>query len=281
MKLINPLEDTNEYLYHYTSSETALEYILKTGTLLLNSFKSVNDPRESKHWDISPRIRADINLGLEEYHALSLEISHILKSNAKLVCFSQDKPESQNAWQPKALLQRGFAKSSMWHHYADKHKGVCLMFSREKLLNALSRQLKSEQLFNGRVTYTDQGILPKLGNDPFSVDLISIQNEENYFRVIQSHLNSWYKELFLTKLSDWSHEDEYRYVYLDDDLSPRLINFEDSLEAIVLGEGTIDDYDDFLNYCVTYKADIANLIWRNGFPKIEQPQQPYITHRVL
>lgn len=282
MKLINPLEDASAYLYHYTSTETALEYILKTGTLLFNSFSRVNDPRESKYWDISTLIRADINFEPEQYDALSSEISQILKSSAKLVCFSQDKPESQNAWQPRALLQRGFAKPSMWHHYANGHNGVCLMFSREKLLKSINKQLHSKQLFHGQVAYTNEGILPKLQNDQFSIDLRSVHNEESYFQAIQSHFDFWYRDLFLTKLSDWSHEDEYRYIYLDEDDQPTLVDFEESLEAIVIGEGAIEKHrDDFLKHCITYKADIANLIWRNGFPKVEHLAQPHITHRNL
>lgn len=280
MKLINPLEDANAYLYHYTSSDTALRHILRTGTLLLNSFSRVNDPRESKHWDLSPYIRADANLTLEQYDAISKEISQILKANAKLICFSQDKQSSQNVWQPEALLKRGFAKPAMWHHYANKHNGVCLMFNREKLLGTINKQLNAEKLFYGKVAYSDKGIIPKMKNDAFIINLLSVRDSESYFLAIQDHFDYWYEELFLKKLSDWSNEDEYRCVYLDDNPEPLLVEFGDSLEAIVIGErATNDNHDDFLRYCVMYKADIADLKWHNGYPKIEHAGQPWITHR--
>lgn len=282
MKLINPLEDDNAFLYHYTSSDTALRHILKTGTLLFNSFGKVNDPRESKHWDISPHVRGNIELELEQYVEISREVSEILKSNAKLICFSEDKPESRNAWQPEALLKRGFAKPSMWHHYGKGHDGVCFMFNREKLYEIISEQVNSQQLFHGQVIYSDQGILTKLQKDPFIVDLLSVEDQESYFYAIQNHFEVWYEDLFLKKLSDWSNEDEYRFVYLDDESKPRLIHFGDALEAIVIGEKAAKhNYDDFLRYCVIYQADIAGLIWRNGYPKIEHPGQLYITHRHL
>ena len=111
MKLINPLLDENKYLYHYTSCDTALNYILENRTLMFNSFSNVNDPRESKSWDISPFVREGLNLSMDELTSISRKASDILKKNAKLICFSRDNSSAKGAQQPWALFDRGFAKS--------------------------------------------------------------------------------------------------------------------------------------------------------------------------
>jgi hypothetical protein len=282
MKLINPLPPDASYLYHYTSADTALNYILKNGTLKFNSFSQVNDPRESKACDFSPFVRDDLNLSREQYDSISREISDVLKANAKIVCFSQDKDAAIGKWQPEALLDRGFAKPSMWHHYGDKHCGLCLMFEWNKLNQAFLKQLDSGRLISGKVDYSNKGILPNLSKDPFVVNLIQVREIGDYYSAIKNHLNFWFQDLFLRKLSDWKNEDEYRWIYLDDNLGPIYVGFEGALEAIVIGEHVPNSYyEDILRYCVKYHADVTNLNWRNGYPKIEHPGQPHITHRHL
>lgn len=282
LKLVNPLPPDASYLYHYTTTYTALNHILKNGTLKLNSFSQVNDPRESKAWDVSPFVRIDLNLSLEQYDAISREVSNILKANAKLVCFSRDKDEATGKWQPKALLDRGFAKPSMWHHYGDRYKGLCLMFDRNKLNNAFDKQLDKNRLVSGKVNYSNEGIISKIVDDPFVINLTAVNSVKSYINTIQSHLNIWFRELFLRKLNDWANEDEYRWVYLDFHPNPVFVSFEDALEAIIIGEHVPNAYyEDILRYCVKYRADVTNLNWYNGYPKIDHPGQPYITHKHL
>src|SRR5216684_1352726 len=156
-ELINPLPSDAFYLYHYTSTNTALNHILKTGTLMFNSFQKVNDPRESKQWEISTMVNGDLNLKHKDYQLIAREVSQTLKGNAKVACFSRDKVEAVGKWQPEASLHRGFAKPSMWHYYANKHNGLCLMFNKVKLENAIKKQLDERQLVSGRVIYSHEG----------------------------------------------------------------------------------------------------------------------------
>lgn len=282
MKLINPLPRDAPYLYHYTSADTAINCILKDGTLKFNPFSQVNDPRESKAWDMSPFVRADLSLSLEEYDAISRSISDTLKSNAKLVCFSCDKDESVGKWQPEALLDRGFAKPGMWHHYGNEHVGLCLMFDRNRLNEAFKKKLRSDRLVSGRVAYSNDGIVPNPSLDPFVVNLIHMRTSEDYRAAIKSHLHTWFRDLFLRKLVDWECENEFRWIYFDDNPDPVYVNFADALEAIVVGADVPESrYEDVLRYCVRHRADVANLNWHNGYPKVEHCGQPYITHKHL
>ncbi len=153
-----------------------------------------------------------LNLELDQYDAISREVSDILKANTKLVGFSRDKNEAAGKWQPEALLDRGFAKPSMWHHYGGKHNGLCLMFDRDKLNNAFIKRLDQSRLVSGEVHYSNQGILPRPGDDPFVIKLTIVSSTTSYLSAIQSHLNRWFSELFLRKLPDWANEDEYRWI---------------------------------------------------------------------
>jgi hypothetical protein len=47
---LKPIKSADRYLYHYTRADTAIHYILATGTLRMSPFTAVNDPWESKHW---------------------------------------------------------------------------------------------------------------------------------------------------------------------------------------------------------------------------------------
>lgn len=219
---------------------------------------------------------------MDQYDAISREVSDILKANAKLVCFSRDKNEAIGKWQPEALLDRGFSKPCMWHHYGGNHNGLCLMFDRNKLNNAFMKQLDKSRLVSGEVHYSNKGILPKLRHDPFIIDMTRVSNTASYLSEIQGHMNHWFPELFLRKLTDWANEDEYRWIYLDNDPKPIYVDFEDALEAILIGENVADAcLNDILRYCVKYRADVAKLNWHNGFPKLEHLGQPYITHKHL
>ena len=44
-------EKLTEFLFHYTSKETALEHIIPSRELLMGRYQETNDPRESKRWN--------------------------------------------------------------------------------------------------------------------------------------------------------------------------------------------------------------------------------------
>ena len=288
MKFINPLPSSDLYVYHYTRVDTALNYILRDGTLRLNSFAAMNDPRENKSWTIATMIKPSFDLEPKDWDALSENVSNILKQNVKMACFSKDRETAVDKWQPDGLLDRGFARPSMWHHYANGHNGVCLMFSIEKLNVAFCKQVEPDRTFSGTVIYSDDGIILRMGHHPFCIDLTgfanisNLQSDPRFTIEVNNHLRRWMSELFFTKLKDWSNEEEFRWVYLDDNPQPLPLEFHDALEGIIIGEKVSSVHEEaFLKYCVLYKADIAHLEWRNGYPTIVHSGQPYITHKHL
>ncbi len=117
--------------------------------------------------------------------------------------------------------------------------------------------------------------MPNFKAHPFVVDLLRVSDKQSYYSTIQNHFNIWYKHLYLQKLLDWSNEDEYRWVYLDNIPDPRYIDFKDALEAIAVGDN-VDEakYQEFRKHCKKRSADIGQVTWRNGFPTIINSATP-------
>jgi len=82
----------DEYLYHYTSLETALEYILPSEKIRLSSFDKCNNPLEYKM------------------------INNIVCKKTKVLYFSQDnKIKLLNLREHVNIeLSRGYARPRMW-----------------------------------------------------------------------------------------------------------------------------------------------------------------------
>lgn len=243
----------------------------------MNTLAGVNDPRENKQWEMSPLLPVDESRSYKEYDDWSQVTSDEIKANSKVLCFSVDRPEASSKWPPQAHLDRGFAKPAMWHHYADRHHGVCLMFDRARLHDALAAQLTGNFLNCGRVKYSDDGILPKAGASPFSPDFLRVTSHEHLRGLIQRHGAKWQDALFFTKLRDWRNEDEFRWVLSDTHPSPRYVSFGDALVAIVVGEASAFPQRWFTPFCVKYSAELATLRWRNGFPVLNDWTQPHIS----
>ena len=123
----------DDTVYHYTTSETALLYILKDMKLKLSPRLISLDPIENTKEFISYSGHSDFKLV-----EIGRKISKELK-NAKQLSFCKNIPDELNAGIPTVypLEKYGFAKPRMWDNYGDKYKGVCLAFSKIKLQNTL------------------------------------------------------------------------------------------------------------------------------------------------
>lgn len=282
MKLVNPPRSVEDFVYHYTKLDTALNFILKSGTIRLNPFSCVNDPRESKSWTIAVSLPLSQNPKTEDWDAASARISNALKGYAKLACFSLDRENCINRWHPDGLLGRGFARPSMWHHYADKHTGVCLMFDRAKLDRTFRKQIGHGALRSSKVEYSDDGSLMDLESHPFLMNMVGVDSRSQYLERLTHHVNKFLPQLFFQKLTDWSHEEEYRWVYFDQDARPCELSFDDSLAAIVIGGNSPRARArEVLKHCVKYETEVATLEWISGYPRLANIGMPHITHQHL
>lgn len=178
-------------LYHYTKFDTAIRIILSEHLKFgrLGDMNDVNEAYKHISYDHQGNIKTeDVQKELKLYRQISLTM------------------DSSN--------YQGFDISAMWGHYAEKGKGVCLVFDKRKLLKYISPEMYSRKVnykrkFKGNVRI----------------------NSDN----IAKSLERRRKEFFFTKSSDWKYEQEFRVITKVENCSDDLyLDFKDSLIAIIL-----------------------------------------------
>lgn len=168
-------------LYHFINLENGIEN-LKNKRLRVSANCELNDPFEFNNIDIYKSKNDDIELRCKFLKTL---IDIHLRPIFGIICFSKD-------WH----------NSTMWSHYADKHKGLCLGFDIDEDL-AL------------RVNYTSRRI-PLDKNDT---------------------IKSVIHKMITHKYSNWSYEKEYRCVaYYSAEHMIKYIQFSKFNEKVKLKE---------------------------------------------
>ena len=161
-----------EKLYHYTTYNTG-KLIMKSRTLRSGNLNKMNDYYESRRnfvWNLSGEKNIYKNI-LNEYR------------NYSQISLTYD-------------TRKRFDIPAMWGHYANKGKGVCLIFDKEKLI----KTLKSSTFVKGKVKYNSNYNSILIGND--------IRNKREIKHFFAKHK----KRIFMHKTSDWKYEQEYRLI---------------------------------------------------------------------
>jgi len=170
-------------------------------------------------------IKKDISLFNDD---LSSFLKKTIKEEYGIACFSKT---------PKSIL--------MWSHYADSHKGLCLIFDKTKLFSSLKRIQPAIQI--SEIDY--QAKLPNATVE-LNVSGINILMEQ---------------EVFLRKLNDWKKEMEIR-MYFHSKIKGirRSIPFDRAcLKGIVFGENI--DEDNKLTITHLINSDKRyNVFWGNA-----------------
>lgn len=183
-----------EKLYHYTSFESALK-IIESQTLLFNPLKRMNDINE-----LYRPLYFNQNYSKENWDKMKEMIySH------QQISLSRD-----------IGVKKGFDIPAMWGHYSDKGRGVCLVFSKEKLLNTLS-----EEHIKGSVRY--------LNINKFDPDIVASPTIERTKRFSKRE----YRDYFFKKTKDWSYEQEFRILLRSDSCERVKLCFQDALIGVI------------------------------------------------
>jgi hypothetical protein len=207
----------NDTVYHYTTTETALNFILRDKKIRLSPRNSSIDPIENlEDW------HSFSDNGYKESSAEAKEKANKVKdlfkqrlSKTTQVCFCKNnelKDEDKMVHLP--IEKYGFLKPRMWDNYADKYKGVCLAFSREELEK---KAVKNNIIFDN-LNYISYSKISKSHN---SIDVKQVNSigVETYYK---QNLERENKRLF-NKHLDYTAENEFRlcsfsdntYDYLD------------------------------------------------------------------
>lgn len=233
--MIVGVTDSEKYLYHYTSAETAINAILKNRTLMFSTYTETNDPKERKGWLFDFGTNEQRDLGIYMQTEQSGWLSGAFKSKTLLACFTRDEGALTGNHISDIAL-RGFCKPRMWAQYGGKHKGVCLVFSRERLHQLIDEQFSSDYLIaSGPVKYVDRSVMNNLNEQQYTIDVDLLENvgRDTYFKM---HLRAHYRRLFFEKMTDWRGENEWSWIVFSEAAEPLFLNFKDALVGVFFGE---------------------------------------------
>lgn len=260
----HPAEDN--YVYHYTSFETARDYILQNGQIQLGNIKNTNDPREREELSFSYCGRGDTTYwllcGSENDKIKAHDLVQIYsRQYIKLGCFTKDYFPLDNVSWPC----RGWEHPRMWSQYANDHQGVCLIFSKQRLNESIKKGLIDISYFDsGDISYGD---VLDLNNISLKLDGDDWNRSTDKEKFIGDLIWKNRKELYFFKHLDWQAEREYRWITLSEKKEPMLLDFEKSLIACICGyRMTKENIDLIQSMSCKYNATTAKLNWSKALP---------------
>lgn len=200
-------------LYHYTKFDTFIYDILPNMKLKFFSFSGSNDP-----FEFSRLFQIDLSDFSIQYRDEIANEYFRQMDKYRFVCFSKDRRDVP-----------GFKLPTMWAHYGEKHKGVCLEIDLDKIDFSI---YKKGSIIKKSVKYDipDSESKVILGTP--------VQNEtptDFIRRSISEHVEKWESANIFTKLKDWKIENEYRIVYKNDDNDEHYLDISQALTHVYLG----------------------------------------------
>lgn len=269
--LTDPVSHSEPLLYHYMKADH-LGLVLGGGTLRLGTWIGLNDPRESKSWTASSLVMPAGGIGpasLKAQQVVEEEVDRVLRRGARLACFTADGAPTAGA-ADGTYFHRGWGRAAMWDRYANRHKGVCLVFDQVELLSRVQEAVPTRDgniTTWGSVRYVDAPLdVPVSGAFSSAEDLRLALDEMTSQRGVVS-------DLYMTKNRDWESEREFRVVVVNWNLpdaeldEPLFVPLGDCLRAVVVGEaGDVDVVDDLVRSASLPRVDVLRCEWVAGAP---------------
>lgn len=217
-------------IFKYCSFDSAVK-ILSSSSLIFNNAKSFNDPFDCDidllkfdFNDIGDEVKTDIinvksiikneeqfpNSFIEkqmDIYASNGELEKVYKNG-------QIEKVKQNA---VCCFSFTFENTCMWSHYANNHKGICLVFNVKEESPFID--ISNDDISSGPVRYRD----------------LKKDTPVNYLKNKLEGIET----LLLTKSLDWKYEEEFRYISMN---GPRIEKFQKSfLKGIIFGQRATDE----------------------------------------
>lgn len=243
-------------LYHYTTADAAIKYILFNRRLRLSPLSTVNDLKEAK----TPVIPWTPSNDFEGIHMKQTIVKSMFEKYTKIICFSQDRIVMDE-------VIKGYNLPTMWAHYGDCNKGICLVFKKDVILEQIEKVIPLENIYKGNVKYdndisTNIKEFRKFKLDDFKSDTVKeIYKEysENIFREVVPY--------YMIKRIDWDTESEYRIIINKYEEGYTYFDFGDALHEIIIGNGIANntkDYSDLIGYEKEYNVQLHGMNWNCG-----------------
>ena len=261
--MIHGFRAVDELVYHYTSSDIALNHVLSAGTIRLGAYEQTNDPQETRSWVFALATSGPQDLGSYAFEETSQTFSALLKQTTKLACFSTDSGPLTGD-HVSDILNRGFAKPRMWAQYGLSHTGVCIVLNKAKLLNAVAEQFPERLTISGPISYKNS---PSLGlSSEYVLDMHQWETLGSS-AYAKKFIGLYHKPLFFQKLRDWRDECEWRIVLWLDTPEPAYLNIESALVGVIHGANIdIDTSIKIAESTDDAKVTHMGLTWKNNSP---------------
>ncbi len=219
--------NNDKYIAHYTNLEAAI-LILDSKKIRLGHKNNTNDLYENnKNWFFEEPYPSDMHT-CEIFDCKEIKKSIENKINKHIQIFSTI------GYQEKRTL---YNRPRAWAQYGDNHNGVCLIFNKDKLIEKFNNNNIIKSLY-GKMTYIDWiNIIQSQGYYKTPNDIKKLSNLLNSPELLFEEVNknhSLNTKLFIKDI-DWEHENEYRFLAFSKNIDNIYIDYNDSLEAIVLG----------------------------------------------
>jgi len=260
-------KEESRYIYHFTSSNIAINFITKNSSLKISRYTTTNDPKETKNWHFHIGVNPpySCNLSRADMNELSIKLGYRLKNTANVLCFSKDRKLTGD--HVKDIYNRGFCKPRMWAHYGDNHKGVCLIFDKEILTKEIFNQFyQKKTIYSGHVQYVNRNVIDEPFVSSYCIDYehLELVGFEQY---VLHHISTHLRRLFFEKAIDWITEDEYRWVLFGKESEDLYINYGDSLKGVVFGNDCCEnDITAITSKLYDKGIFFEQLIWKNCTP---------------
>lgn len=202
----------DDIVFHYTKATTAIDFILYNNELKFGRGKQSNDPIESSQ---AERCTVYHSFGKQEDENHPYEINELhefiedLEMRFHQISFCKNfmGEEFGSKYYHTSFEGHeelfGFAKPRMWDQYADRFTGVCLAFSKNKILDL--NNLKLELVSDNMEYLTFQQLRErKVGN--IQGEFLIKVGKLDY----KAKLEEQTKKSFFYKHQDYSGENEYR-----------------------------------------------------------------------
>jgi hypothetical protein len=247
-----------KYLCHYTKDETA-KLIIENMTLRFGKICDSNDPIEIKNFDaFLPYINIEEEIAKEK--SVKVQLKSYLDKILQLICFSKGDIKNfdsdmdddgkeidikddiiDNANIENFSKRPPYYLSRMWAQYGNNHKGVCLIFNNDKLIDQVKDQSNSLYYFkHEKISYTNFLRNNILLNQAVSQLYSYMDASKDPMAFVQEYLKNNNSLNYFVKDIDWKDEREYRFLLWNrignKNYDNKIIHINnDSLIGVVLG----------------------------------------------
>jgi hypothetical protein len=254
----------DELVYHFTTSDTAINYILENGTLRIGKMQNTNDPTEFsrrlasfKNTTTKTTVDQPVTFFLKSSVETHQSFSDLFR-NTQILCTTCDN-------HPASDYFRGYQRLRMWAQYGGRHEGVCLVFEKQAIDAAIRKQLARFNIAAKPIEYSK--LTPDELDLCYTADIDTLKDEPYD---INQHLMTYETQIFFTKLPDWRDEAEFRWVVRGIKDEEYFVEFKTALKYIVLGiRFDADKSNTIEKLAKAYGASVLHSQWNQQLQAIE------------